>query len=61
MSGIVFLYREENNPVIDLYHYIADHYVISGGIPDGTKFGTGTVFVLVELSVCLLFWIGNYV
>ena len=36
-------------------------FVISGGIPDGTGFGTGTVFVLVELSVCLVFWIGNFI
>jgi len=36
-------------------------FVISGGIPDGTGFGTGAVFVLVELSVCLVFWIGNFI
>ena len=35
-------------------------FVISGGIPDGTGFGTGTVFVLVETGVYLVFWIGNF-
>ena len=35
-------------------------FVISGGIPDGTGFGTGTVFVCVEISVCLVFWFVNF-
>lgn len=36
-------------------------FVISGGIPYGTGFGTGTVFVLVEIGVGFAFWIGNFI
>lgn len=36
-------------------------FIISGGIPDGTGFGTGTVFVLVEVGVGFVFWIGNFI
>lgn len=36
-------------------------FVISGGIPYGTGFGTGAVFVLVELAVGVVFWIGNLI
>lgn len=36
-------------------------FFVSGGIPDGTGFGTGTVFVLVEICVGFVFWIGNTV
>lgn len=40
---------------------LAIAFVISGGIPNGTGFGTGAVFVLVELCVGFVFWIGNIV
>ena len=36
-------------------------FIISGGIPDGTGFGTGTMFVLVEIGVGFVFWIGNFI
>ena len=36
-------------------------FVVSGGIPDGSGFGIGTVFVLVEIIVGFIFWIGNIV
>lgn len=36
-------------------------FVISGGIPDGTGFGTGSVFVLGELCVGLVFWVGSMI
>lgn len=36
-------------------------FFVSGEIPDGTGFGTGTVFVLVEICVGFVFWIGNTV
>lgn len=36
-------------------------FFVSGGIPDGTGFGTGTVFVLVEICVGFVFWIWNTV
>ena len=36
-------------------------FVVSGGIPDGTGFGTGAVFVSVEICVGFVFWIGNIV
>ncbi|WP_294474328.1 DUF3021 family protein [uncultured Ruminococcus sp.] len=35
-------------------------FFISGGIPDGTGFGTGAVFVLVEIGVGFVFWVGNF-
>ena len=36
-------------------------FFVSGGIPNGTGFGTGSVFVLVEVCVGVLFWIGSFV
>ena len=36
-------------------------FIISGGIPDGTGFGTGAVFVVTELAVGALFWLINFV
>ena len=36
-------------------------FVITGGIPSGTGFGTGAVFVLVEMGVGFVFWIGNFI
>ena len=36
-------------------------FIISGGIPDGTGFGTGTVFVVTELAVGTLFWLINFI
>lgn len=36
-------------------------FVISGGIPSGTGFGTGAVFVLVEMGVGFAFWAGNFI
>lgn len=36
-------------------------FAISGGIPSGTGFGTGAVFVFVEMGVGLVFWIGNFI
>ena len=35
--------------------------VVSGGIPDGTGFGTGTIFFLTEIGVGILIWIGNFI
>lgn len=36
-------------------------FVVSGGIPDGSGFGTGTVFVLIEICVVFVFWIVNFI
>lgn len=36
-------------------------FAISGGIPSGTGLGTGAVFVLVEMGVGFVFWIGNLI
>lgn len=36
-------------------------FAISGGIPDRTGFGTGAVFVLAEIGIGFVFWIGNLV
>lgn len=36
-------------------------FVISGGIPSGTGFGTGAVFVLVEMGAGFVFWAGNFI
>ena len=36
-------------------------FVISGGIPDESGFGTGRIFVLVEICVGFAFWIGSMV
>ena len=35
-------------------------YFISGGIPDGTGFGTGAVFFLVEMGFGTMIWLGNF-
>ena len=35
-------------------------YFISGGIPDGTGFGVGVIYFLVEMGFGLLIWIGNF-
>ncbi len=35
--------------------------LISGGIPDGTGFGTGAVFLIIEAVIGFFFWIGNFV
>lgn len=40
---------------------ILSAFLISGGIPDGTGFGTGTVFAVVEIGVGFVFWIGNII
>ena len=40
---------------------LAIAFLISGGMPSGTGFGTGAVFVLIELGVGFIFWIGNFV
>lgn len=40
---------------------LAIAFIISGGMPDGTGFGTGAFFFLIELGVGLVFWIGNFV
>ena len=36
-------------------------FIISGGIPKETGFGTGAIFVLVEICVGLVFWIGSVI
>lgn len=36
-------------------------FVVSGGIPDGSGFGTGAVFVLIEICVGFVFWIVNFI
>lgn len=36
-------------------------FVISGGIPNGSGFGTGAVFVLIEICVGFVFWFGNFI
>ena len=36
-------------------------FVISGGIPDETGFGTGAIYVLVEMCVGFVFWIGSVI
>lgn len=40
---------------------LAIAFVISGGIPNGTGFGTGAVFVLIEICVGFVFWFGNFI
>ena len=35
--------------------------VISGGIPKETGFGTGAIYVLVEICVGFVFWIGSII
>ena len=34
---------------------------VSGGIPDGTGFGTGAVFFVVEMGFGIFIWIGNFI
>lgn len=36
-------------------------YFISGGIPDGTGFGVGVIYFLVEMGFGLLIWIGDFI
>ena len=36
-------------------------YYVSGGIPDGTGFGIGAIFFLVELGFGVILWLGNFV
>lgn len=36
-------------------------FVISGGIPNKTGFGTGAIYVLVEICVGFVFWIGSVI
>ncbi len=35
-------------------------YFISGGAPNGTGFGTGAIFFLVEMGFGIIIWIGNF-
>ena len=35
-------------------------YFISGGVPNGTGFGTGAVFFLVEMGFGIIIWIINF-
>ena len=36
-------------------------FVVSGGIPEKTGFGTGAIFVSIEIGIGFVFWIGNIV
>ena len=36
-------------------------YFISGGIPDGTGFGIGIIFFLVEMGFGVIIWLGNFI
>lgn len=36
-------------------------YLVSGGIPDGTGFGIGIIFFLVELGFGAMIWLGNFI
>lgn len=36
-------------------------YLVSGGIPDGTGFGIGMLFFLVELGFGVIIWLGNFI
>ena len=36
-------------------------FFVSGGIPDGTGFGTGTVFFLVEIVFGIIIWLGSFI
>lgn len=36
-------------------------YFISGGIPDGTGFGIGIIFFLVEIGFGVIIWLGNFI
>ena len=36
-------------------------YFISGGIPDGTGFGVGVIYFLVEMCFGVILWLGNFI
>ncbi len=36
-------------------------YFISGGIPDGTGFGVGAIYFLVEMGFGVILWLGNFI
>ena len=36
-------------------------FFVSGGLPDGTGFGTGAVFFIAEITFGLLIWLGNFI
>ena len=36
-------------------------YFISGGIPDGTGFGVGVIYFLVEMGFGVILWLGNFI
>ena len=36
-------------------------FFVSGGIPDGTGFGTGAVFFLVEMGFGIIIWLGSFI
>lgn len=36
-------------------------YFVSGGIPDGTGFGVGALFFLVEMGFGVILWLGNFI
>ena len=36
-------------------------YLSSGGIPDGTGFGVGAIYFLVELGFGMILWLGNLI
>lgn len=36
-------------------------FFISGGIPDGTGFGVGAIYFLVELGFGMILWLGNLI
>lgn len=36
-------------------------YFISGGIPDGTGFGVGVIYFLVEMGFGMILWLGNFI
>ena len=63
------IYEEDRQPFFarTLIHLIIcalvilTAFIISGGIPDGTGFGTGAVFVVTELAVGALFWLINFI
>lgn len=36
-------------------------YLVSGGIPDGTGFGIGMIFFLVEMGFGIIIWLANFI
>lgn len=36
-------------------------YLFSGGIPDGTGFGIGMIFFLVEMGFGIIIWLANFI